>query len=157
MVSPSARQSGEFLRKASAFVRMLEIRTKGDGDNEMSLELPNGSRIVGLPGNGGDDPGLLGGIAAAGGRGGAGERRGVPGDPTDAGGERWGIVADEHALAGSGGSSTRRGRNGGPEWERILAPATECARIRASFWKRSAGRWGNGGSGRSICANSRTR
>jgi hypothetical protein len=23
--------------------------------------------------------------------------------------------------------------NGGPEWERILAPATECPRIRASF------------------------
>jgi hypothetical protein len=50
VVSPSARQSGEFLRKASAFVRMLKIGVKGDGDNEMSLAMPNGSRIVGLPG-----------------------------------------------------------------------------------------------------------
>ena len=50
VVSPSGRQSGEFLRKATGFARMLGIRSKGDGDNEISLELPNGSRIVGLPG-----------------------------------------------------------------------------------------------------------
>src|SRR5664280_730469 len=50
VVSPSARQSGEFLRKASTFVRMLKIGVKGDGDNEMSLAMPNGSRIVGVPG-----------------------------------------------------------------------------------------------------------
>src|ERR1022692_1436690 len=50
VVSPSGRQSGEFLRKATKFARMLGIRAKGDGDNEISLELPNGSRIVGLPG-----------------------------------------------------------------------------------------------------------
>lgn len=51
VVSPSARQSGEFLRKAAGFARQLGIRPKGDGDNEISLELPNGSRIVGLPGS----------------------------------------------------------------------------------------------------------
>jgi hypothetical protein len=50
VVSPSARQSGEFLRKAGQFVRRLGLRVRGDGDNEMSLQLPNGSRIVGLPG-----------------------------------------------------------------------------------------------------------
>jgi hypothetical protein len=50
VVSPSGRQSGEFLRKATKFAQMLGIRPKGDGDNEISLELPNGSRIVGLPG-----------------------------------------------------------------------------------------------------------
>src|ERR1035441_2310 len=47
VVSPSGRQSGEFLRKATGFARMLGIRPKGDGYNEISLELPNGSRIVG--------------------------------------------------------------------------------------------------------------
>src|SRR5436309_16124025 len=46
VVTPSARQSGEFLRKAERFARKLKIRPKGDGDNEMSLALPNGSRIV---------------------------------------------------------------------------------------------------------------
>src|SRR5215467_12406076 len=50
VVSPSARQSGEFLRKAEGFARRLGIRPRGDGDNEISLALPNGSRIVGLPG-----------------------------------------------------------------------------------------------------------
>lgn len=50
-VSPSSRQTGEFLRKAAGFTRKLGIRVKGDGDNEQSLAFPNGSRIVGLPGN----------------------------------------------------------------------------------------------------------
>src|ERR1039458_5399126 len=51
VVSPSARQSGEFIRKASAFAQELKIRPQGDGDNEISLAFPNGSRVVGLPGN----------------------------------------------------------------------------------------------------------
>lgn len=51
VVSPSARQSGEFLRKAAEFARRLGIKAKGDGDNEISLEFPNRARIVGLPGN----------------------------------------------------------------------------------------------------------
>ena len=49
-MSPSARQSGEFVRKAGAFVRRLGAKVKGDGHNEISLALANGSRIVGLPG-----------------------------------------------------------------------------------------------------------
>ena len=50
VASPSGRQSGEFVRKVSSFVRMLGIRPRGDGDNSISLQLPNGSRIVGVPG-----------------------------------------------------------------------------------------------------------
>jgi Terminase large subunit, T4likevirus-type, N-terminal len=50
VASPSARQSGEFVRKANDFLRVLGIAAKGDGDNRTSLVLPNGSRIVGLPG-----------------------------------------------------------------------------------------------------------
>ena len=50
VVSPSARQSGEFLRKAEGFVRKLGIRPKGDGDNEISIQMPNGSRVVVMPG-----------------------------------------------------------------------------------------------------------
>lgn len=51
VVSPSARQSAEFVRKAAGFLRTLGIKARGDGDNEISLLLPNGSRIVGLPGS----------------------------------------------------------------------------------------------------------
>jgi hypothetical protein len=50
VASPCERQSAEFLRKASVLVRKLHIRPRGDGDNACSLLLPNGSRIVGLPG-----------------------------------------------------------------------------------------------------------
>jgi len=51
LLSPSGRQSGEFLRKAEEFVRKMGIRVRGDGDNHLSILLPNGSRVVGLPGN----------------------------------------------------------------------------------------------------------
>jgi hypothetical protein len=50
VVSPSARQSAEFVRKAAEFVRRLKVKPVGDGDNPISLQFPNGSRIVGVPG-----------------------------------------------------------------------------------------------------------
>jgi hypothetical protein len=46
VVSPAARQSREFLRKA----RALSPPARTDGDNAISLAFPNGSRLVGLPG-----------------------------------------------------------------------------------------------------------
>ena len=49
-MSPSARQTGELMRKIEGFLRHCGVRIKGDGSNEMSILLPNGSRIVGLPG-----------------------------------------------------------------------------------------------------------
>src|ERR1035437_4421723 len=129
VVSPSGRQSGEFLRKATIFARKLGMRPKGDGDNEISLELPNGSRIVGLPGT----EATIRGFSAVS-----------------------LLLVDEAArcsddlylairpmLAVSDGTmwlmSTPMGKrgffyetwaNGGPEWERFEAPATECGRIR---------------------------
>ena len=51
VVSPSGRQSGELLRKAEGFAARLGVRRKGDGTNADSLAFPNGSRMVGLPGN----------------------------------------------------------------------------------------------------------
>ena len=132
VVSPSGRQSGEFLRKATKFAQMLGIRSKGDGDNEISLELPNGSRIVGLPGT----EATIRGFSAVS-----------------------LLLVDEAArcsddlymairpmLAVSDGTlwlmSTPFGKrgffyetwaNGGPEWERFRAPATECARFRTGI------------------------
>ncbi len=50
VASPTDRQSGELVRKAADMLAMLGIRPRGDGDNGTSLLLPNGSRIVGLPG-----------------------------------------------------------------------------------------------------------
>ena len=36
--------------KATALTSRMDIRPRGDGKNALSLLLPNGSRIVGLPG-----------------------------------------------------------------------------------------------------------
>src|SRR5690349_18307818 len=49
VVSPTARQSGEFLTKASVFLDRLRIARKTDGVHALSRVLPNGSRILGLP------------------------------------------------------------------------------------------------------------
>jgi hypothetical protein len=51
VASPSGRQSGELVMKAEAMLGTMGISVQGDGNNERSLELPNGSRIVGLPEN----------------------------------------------------------------------------------------------------------
>ena len=50
VVSPSERQSREFLRKARSFVEALRLKPRGDGDNKISVQFPNGSRVVGVPG-----------------------------------------------------------------------------------------------------------
>jgi hypothetical protein len=49
VASPGLRQSGEWMRKATEMLARLEIPKRGDGYNKISLLLPNGSRIVGLP------------------------------------------------------------------------------------------------------------
>ena len=130
--SPSERQSAEWVRKAARFVRKLGIRVTGDGDNAQSIRLPNGSRIVGLPGN----EATVRGFSAVN-----------------------LLMIDEAArvkdelywalrpmLAASDGDlwlmSTPFGKrgflweewsDGGAEWKRVEGPATECARISAGF------------------------
>ena len=49
VAAPSLRQSGEWMRRAADMLARLKIRKRGDGNNRISLVLPNGSRIVGLP------------------------------------------------------------------------------------------------------------
>ena len=49
VVGPGERQTGEFMRKASMFLRRLGIKPRGDGYNSISLLLPNGSRMVSVP------------------------------------------------------------------------------------------------------------
>ena len=106
---------------------------KGDGDNAISLEFPNKSRIVGLPGNEATTRGfsavslLLVDEAAR------VTRRPVQGDQADAGGERREPVADEHAVRKAGvllgGLGTRRAGVGAD----LRVTATECPRITQEF------------------------
>lgn len=132
VVSPTERQSGEFLMKVKEFACRLGVRPRGDGVNRVSLLLPNGSRIVGLPGR-------------------EGTSRGYSAVSL--------MIVDEAAkvldelyyavqpmLATTDGDlwllSTPRGARGffwevwtrgDAEWERVSVKATECPRIPASF------------------------
>jgi hypothetical protein len=132
VVSPSARQSGEFVRKAEIHARRLGIQPKGDGDNEISILFPNGSRIVGLPGNQATTRGFSA-VALL-----------LIDEAAQVNDEMYASLRP--TLATSDGAlwliSTPYGRrgffydawaNGGDSWERISVPATECARIPAAF------------------------
>jgi hypothetical protein len=132
VVTPSARQSGEFLRKAGAFVRKLGVRPRGDGDNEISLLFPNGARIVGLPGNEGTVRGFSAVSLML-----IDEAARVADDLYRA--MRPMLAVGDGDLWLMSTPWGRRGffyeewANGGEQWTRIAAPATECARIPAAF------------------------
>ncbi len=132
VVSPSGRQSGEFVRKAAKFARRLGVTPKGDGDNAISIAFPNKARIVGLPGNEATTRGFSAVSLLL-----VDEAAWVKDDL---------YKAIRPMLAVSGGSlwlmSTPNGKrgffweaweHGGPEWERIQVPATECPRITQEF------------------------
>jgi phage FluMu gp28-like protein len=132
VVSPSARQSGEFVRKAAGFARKLGIKTKGDGDNEISLAFPSGSRIIGLPGTEATIRGFSAVSLLL-----VDEAARVDDDL---------YLAIRPMLAVSDGAlwlmSTPHGKrgffyeawqNGGGDWERIRVPAPECPRISTKF------------------------
>jgi hypothetical protein len=132
VVSPSARQSAEFVRKAAGFTRRLGIEPRGDGDHEMSLAFPNGSRLVGLPGS----EATVRGFSAV--------SLLLVDEASRVTDEMY--VAIRPMLAVSGGTlwlmSTPFGRrgffyeawaNGGPDWTRAAVPADECPRISREF------------------------
>jgi hypothetical protein len=132
VVGPSARQSGEFVRKASEFVQRLGIKPKGDGGSDVSLLFPNGSRIVGLPGT----EATVRGFSAV--------SLLLVDEASRVDDEMY--MALRPMLAVSNGAlwliSTPCGKrgffyeawaNGGPDWERIQVPASECARINPAF------------------------
>ena len=131
VVSPSLRQSGEFLRKTTGFLRKLGIKPKGDGDNDLSLVLPNKSRIVGLPGTEATIRGFSASLILV------DEAARVSDDlymtirPMMAvtGGTLWLMSTP----CGKRGFFHETWANGGPEWERFCAPATECPRIPKAF------------------------
>jgi hypothetical protein len=131
VASPSARQSAELVEKAKEMFLAMGIVTHGDGHNDISLQLANGSRIVGLPEN-------------------ASKFRGFSAVSL--------MLIDEAAqvadrtykslrpmLAVSAGDlwlmSTPYGKRGffyecwanGDEWTRFSVKATECPRIGADF------------------------
>jgi len=132
VASPSERQSGEFVRKASEMVIRLGIKPRGDGDNKVSLKFPNESRIVGLPGMDGTVRGysnvslLMIDEASR-----VGENvfsALTPGLATS-GGDLWLMSTPFRKL----GRFYQTWQCGGPAWHKVMVPATECPRISREF------------------------
>ncbi len=143
LLSPSQRQSGELFKKTVAVYRSLGRPVPAESENALSLTLENGSRVVSLPGTEATIRAysavrlLLVDEAAR-----------VPDDV---------IAAVRPMLAVSGGQlialSTPFGRrgwwyeaweHGGPTWQRVRIPATDCPRISPAFLaeeKAALGEW----------------
>jgi hypothetical protein len=149
VVSPSQRQSTELFRKVGELLGRLDDAGRGTGrrelveDNRLSCVLANRSRIVSLPSSEATVRGFSGASLII-----EDEASRVPDDL---------YRAMRPMLATSGGRlvlmSTPYGKRGhfwdvwsegGPEWERVKVPATECPRISAAFLaeeQRSLGSW----------------
>src|SRR5262245_61287436 len=127
VMSPCGRQSGEFVRKAEGFARELDIPVPGDGNNDLSIAFPNGSRIVGLPANEGKIRGFSSVSLLL-----IDEASRVKDElyramrPTLAVGD--GDLWLMSTPNGQRGFFWEEWTRGGPGWERIKVTAPECAR-----------------------------
>src|SRR2546425_5683370 len=131
-LGPSLRQRGEFVRKAEEFVRRLGVRERGDGLNRVSIHLPNGSRIIGLPGTDATSRGFSAVSLLI-----FDEAAWVPDGVYDAMRPTLAVLDGDLWLMstpwGKRGFFWDEWAYGGPEWERISVPATECPRIQKRF------------------------
>lgn len=142
VASPTERQSGEFLRKVEVLLARTGERPRGDGKNPLSLLLPNGSRIVGLPGTEGTVRGFSAVSLMV-----IDEAARVPDDVYKAlrpmlaveDGDLWLLSTP----AGKQGFFYENWEHGGEEWERVTVRATECARIRKEFLEDERRQMGN--------------
>jgi hypothetical protein len=133
IISPSARQSAELVRKISSLLRKLAITPRGDGDNEISLLLPNHSRIVGLPGKDSTIRGFSAVSLLL-----IDEAARVPDELYLS--VRPMLASSENAQlwlistpAGQSGFFYQTWISPDPSWTRISVPATECPRISPTF------------------------
>jgi hypothetical protein len=125
--SPSLRQSGLFCRIAAGMLRKLGVRVKGT-----SLELPNGSRIVGLPANDDTVRGYSGATMLL-----IDEAARVPDAMYAAvkpmlattSGEMW-LMSTPH---GKRGFFYKEWMDAQVDWERICVTGAECGRIKDSY------------------------
>jgi hypothetical protein len=128
VASPSEKQSAELVRKAAGMLGTLGIRTKKDGIHSISLVLPNGSRIVGVPGNEATVRGLSRVTLLL-----IDEAARVPDEMYNAvrpmlataEGTVW-LLSTPWWTAGF---FYEAWTHGGEEWERISVKATDCERI----------------------------
>ena len=113
-------------------MQRLGLKPRGDGDNEISLLFPNQSRIVGLPGTEATVRGFSSVTLLL-----VDEASRVSDDLYMA--IRPMLAVSQGALwlmstpCGKRGFFYETWAHGGPEWERIRVPASECPRIPPKF------------------------
>lgn len=142
VASPTERQSGEFLRKVEVLLARTGARARGDGKNSLSLLLPNGSRIVGLPGTEGTVRGFSSVSLMV-----IDEAARVPDEVYKAlrpmlavqDGDLWLLSTP----AGKQGFFYENWEHGGEEWARVTVRATECGRIPKEFLEQEREQMGN--------------
>ena len=140
-VSPSERQSRMFVRKVREFARRLGVKPRGDGDNPISVMLPNGSRVVGVPGNEETVRGFSAVSLVV-----IDEAARVPDAMYEAvlpmlavkDGDLWLLSTPR----GQRGFFYEEWVKGGDDWERVMLTATECPRISAAFLEKQKKRRG---------------
>ena len=132
VASVCLRQSGEFLRKAEEMLLKLGIKPRRDGYNDLSILLPNGSRIIALPGNEANIRGYSGVslmIIDEAARVGDAMYRAMRPMLAVGGGDLWLISTPW----GRQGFFYEEWTHGGPDWARWSVKATECSRIPKEF------------------------
>ncbi len=135
-MSPSGRQSGEFLRKVREYLLRAGMgKLRKDGVNERSILLPNGSRIIGLPGVEGTMRGFSAVDLLI-----IDEAAQVRDDQYHAAGPMLAVKNGAVWLLstpyGARGFFWKEWQMGGAGWFRMEAKATECERLRAEFLER---------------------
>jgi phage FluMu gp28-like protein len=132
VASSGKRASGTFIRRVKNMLRKLGVKAQGDGENELSVLLPNNSLIVGLP----HAPDNV--------RGFAGVTMVVVEEAAFCSDEMYAAVAPMLAttdgplwmLSTSGAKSGffyETWQHGGPEWHRVRVLAADCPRISQAF------------------------
>lgn len=136
VMSPSERQSGEFLRKVRFYLEKGGYtRLRKDGVNALSIELPNGSRVIGLPGVEATMRGFSAADLLI-----VDEAARVKEPQYLAAGPMLAVKDGAMWLLstpfGARGFFWKEWELGGAEWHRIQVKATECARISPTFLER---------------------
>jgi len=134
VTAPAERQSNEWLRKVEHFAARCGVDPRGDGQNAVSLLLPNSSRLVGLPMRH-QTTRAFGGAAAL-----LVDEAAFYDDlvyksmrafVATSGGDIW-LMSSAGPRSGFFFDSSEFGRSTA-RWERHIVPATSCPRLSAEF------------------------
>jgi len=141
VVSPSGRQSGEFIRKVKTMVQRLGEKVRGDGNNRWSVALKSGSRIVGLPASEATVRGFSSAALVV-----VDEAARVRDEMYEAVSPALAVTEGEMWLLstpkGKRGYFYRMWEHGGKDWERVRVTGPECGRIQPRFLEREKARMG---------------